>query len=173
MIRHLALVVVGLTLAVVQLAAQDTPDFSGSWVLESGAPAAPDTPKSMSVSQTLERTNVRGGVGTVVLQHIAIKRELEGGTHTDTYRIGLIGGAVAGLSGGIRTGTSTHFRVVWAEQALVIETGSYTGEKPESGQWAERREVWSLEPDGRLHLAITTRSSVEDSRTMMLVYRRQ
>ena len=127
----------------------------------------------MSVSQTPERANVRGGAGTVVLQDIAITRELEAGTQTDTYRIGLIGGTVAGLSAGIRTGTSTHFRVVWAEQALVIETGSYTGEKPESGQWTERREVWSLEPDGRLRLVVTTRSSVEDLRTVILVYRRQ
>lgn len=170
-----ALVVMGLAFvcAEVQLAAQDKPDFSGSWVLESGAQAAPEIPQSMSVNQTLERTNVRGGVGTVILQNISIKRDLEGGTRSDMYRIGLMGGAVAGLSAGIRTGTSTHFRVVWAEQALVIETGSYTGEKPESGEWTERREIWSLEPDGRLRLAITTRSSVEDSRTVILVYRRQ
>ena len=85
-----------LVCAVVQLAAQDKPDFSGSWVLESEGQAAPDIPQSMSVSQTLERKNVRGGVGEVVLQSIAITRVLEGGTRSDIYRIGLIGGTVAG-----------------------------------------------------------------------------
>lgn len=42
--------------------------------------------------------------------------------------------------------------------ALVFESGSYTGEASETKVWAERREVWSLDPDGRLRLTVTNRS---------------
>lgn len=171
--RTALIAVAFLSAPLVVLATQDKPDFSGSWVLESRAPASADIPESMSVSQTLVRTNVRGEPMQPFYKDIKVTRAFEGGARSETHPIGLVGGTVAGLSAGIRTGTSTHFRVVWAEQALVIETGSYTGEKPESGEWSERREVWSLEPDGRLRLAITTRSSVEASGTMILVYRRQ
>lgn len=163
-----------LVCAVVQLAAQDKPDFSGSWVLESEAQAAPDTPQSMSVSQTLVRTNVRGEPMDPFYRDITVTRAFESGTRSETYPIGGVGGTAPGLSaGGIVTGPRTHYRVVWVEQSLVIQNGSHTGPQPESGQWTERREIWSLEPDGRLRLAITTRSSVEDSRTVILVYRRQ
>src|SRR5438105_9408417 len=40
----------------VPLAAQDKPDFSGSWILESGSPGA-DIPQALSVSQSVVRTN--------------------------------------------------------------------------------------------------------------------
>ena len=56
--------------------------------------------------------------------------------------------------------------------ALVFDSGSYTGQRPETGTWTERREVWSLDDDGRLRLAITTRSSGDGSRDITLVYRR-
>lgn len=53
---HCAIVMASLGAA---LAAQDKPDFSGSWTLESGSPGA-DIPRTLSVSQSLVRTNVRG-----------------------------------------------------------------------------------------------------------------
>ena len=172
--RTAAIAVAILSASLAVHAAQDKPDFSGSWVLESEAPASPDIPQSMSVSQTLVRTNVRGEPMDPFYRDIKVTRAFESGTRSVTYSIGGMGGTVPGLSaGGILTGARTHYRVAWAEYSLVVETGSYTGAKPESGEWAERREVWSLEPDGRLRLAITTRSSGEDARTAILVYRRQ
>src|SRR5262245_59635010 len=47
-------VVVSLT---APLAAQEKPDFSGSWVLESGA-SGTDIPQTLSLGQSLVRTNV-------------------------------------------------------------------------------------------------------------------
>jgi hypothetical protein len=160
--------------SMVQLAAQDKPDFSGSWALESGAQVAADIPQELSVTQTLVRANLRGEPMKPFYRDISVTRVLESGRRSETYHIGVVGGTVHGLAAdGIATGPRTHHRVAWTEQSLVIESGSHTGSTPESGQWAERREVWSLEPNGRLRLAITTRSWIEASKTVILVYRRQ
>jgi hypothetical protein len=53
-----------------------------------------------------------------------------------------------------------------------FESGSYTGRYPETGTWAERREIWSLEGDGRLRVATTRRSSGDGSTAVTLLYRR-
>jgi hypothetical protein len=156
-----------------QLAAQDKPDFSGSWVLESGAPSAGDIPQGLSVSQSLARTNVRGEPMKPFFKDITVTRAFESGTRSETYQIGVEGGIGSFRADGSSNGPRIHHRVVWEEQALIIERGSYTGPTPESGEWTERREVWLLDSGGRLRLAITTRSSVADSRTVILVYRRQ
>jgi hypothetical protein len=161
---------------VVPLVAQDTPDFSGHWVLESASPSAADIPRTLSVTMSLVRTNVRGEPMIPFFKDITVARELAKGTSSQTYQIGVVGGEVGGTVGGRGSGRSEfpsrHYRVVWEKETLVIETGSYTGPAPESGQWAERREAWSLDPDGRLRLAITSRSSGSASSTVTLVYRR-
>jgi hypothetical protein len=102
---------------------------------------------------------------------ITVVRELANGTSSETFQIGVVGGSLGGTVAG--EFPSRHHRVIWEEQILVIETGSYTGPTPESGQWAERREAWSLDPEGRVRLAITSRSSGSASSTVTLVYRRQ
>ena len=58
------------------------------------------------------------------------------------------------------------------QPAMGYSSGSYTGKRPESGVWYERREAWSLGADNRLHVVITTRSAVEPTRTRAMVYRR-
>jgi hypothetical protein len=157
----------------VPLAAQDKPDFSGSWILESGSPGA-DIPQALSVSQSLVRTNVRGEPMQPFFRDIKVTRALPNSTRSETYLIGVTGGTVPGLlANGSESGPRTHQRVAWEQQALIIESGSYTGPAPETGDWAERREVWSFDSDVRLRLAITTRSSVDAPRTVTLVYRRQ
>jgi hypothetical protein len=148
-----------------RIAAQDKPDFSGSWILESRSTEA-DIPQTLSVSQSLVRTNVRGEPMTPFFKDITVTRVLATGTRSDTYQIGVVGGTVS-------DGPRTHYRVAWEEQALVIESGRHTGPVPESGDWAERREVWSLESGVRLRLTITTRSSVGAAGTVVLVYQRQ
>jgi hypothetical protein len=102
---------------------------------------------------------------------ITVVRELANGTSSETYQIGVVGGSLGGSVAG--EFPSHHYGVIWEKQILVIETGSYTGPTPESGQWTERREAWSLDPAGRLRLAITSRSSDSASSTATLVYRRQ
>ena len=41
-------------------AAQDKPDFSGHWILETPAPSGADVPRALTIRQSLVRTNVRG-----------------------------------------------------------------------------------------------------------------
>ena len=174
LILHTVLWFVVLAVSVVtQLTAQDTPDLSGDWILESTPQSTADTPKALSVRQSLARTNVRGESTKPFFKDITVARELANGTRSETYPIGLVSGTVPGRADGNVNGPRSHRRVEWEERTLVIESGSYTGPTPESGEWAERREVWSLDPGGRLRLAVTTRSSDGASSTITLVYRRQ
>ena len=171
LIRPIAASFVAVMVSLGALAAQDKPDFSGSWILESGSSAA-DIPQALSVSQSLVRTTVRGEPMQPFFKDMTVTRALARSTRSETYQIGVVGGTVSGRADGAND-PRTHHRVAWEEQALVIESGSYTGPTPESGDWAERREVWSLDSGVRLRLAITIRSSVDAPRTVMLVYRRQ
>jgi hypothetical protein len=70
------------------LAAQEKPDFSGSWILESGSSGA-DIPQALSVSQSLVRTNVRGEPTNPFFKDITVTRALATGTRSDTYPIGV------------------------------------------------------------------------------------
>src|SRR5262249_42769533 len=143
------------------------------WILESGSSGA-DIPQTLSVSQSLVRTNVRGEPMKPFFAHITVTRAFTKGTRSETYQIGVVGGTVFGRADTTVTSPRTlHNRVTWEQQTLVVENGSYTGSVPETGDWTERREVWSLDSDGRLRVAITTRSSVDAPRTVTLVYRRQ
>ena len=160
-------------LAGAALTAQDKPDFSGRWVLERSEQSAPDIPRALSVRQSLVRTNVRGEPMKPFFKDIAVDREFESGTRSETYFIGVVGGFVSGLSAhGGAGGPSGHQRVDWDRNALVFESGQYTGDKPETGVWTEHRETWSLDTDGRLHVTLNTRSSRDVPKTATLIYRR-
>lgn len=156
---------------VVPLVAQDTPDFSGHWVWESASPSAADIPRALSVTMSLVRTNVRGEPMNPFFKSITVVRELANGTSSETYEIGVVGGSLGGSVAG--EFPNRHHRVEWEKEILIIETGSYTGRTPGSGQWTERREAWSLDPEGRLRLAIASRSSGSASSTVTHVYRLQ
>jgi len=164
--------VVVIVLLGAELAAQDKPDFSGAWTLESTLSGA-EIPRTLSVTQSLMRTNVRGAATEPLVKDITVTRALASDTRSDTYEIGVVGGTVSGRGDGSVNGSRTYHRIVWEGQALVVESGSHTGPAPQSGVWAERREVWALDSGVRLRLTITTRSSVDAPRTIMLVYRRQ
>jgi hypothetical protein len=161
-------------LAATALAIQDTPDFSGRWVLVSGAPTGDAVARAMVVRQSLVRTNVRGEPITPFFKDIAIEREFAAATRSETLPIGVVGGFVAGIArGATPAGPRGHHAVKWDGSALVFEHGTYTGDARQTGTWAERREVWSLEPDGRLRVTITTRSSADASGTVLtLTYHR-
>ena len=148
--------------------AQNGVDFTGRWILKSPSSASAETPRALSVRQSLVTTNVRGEPMRPFFKDITIEREVEGSTPAETYQIGVVGGFVGGL------GTAgSHYAVEWDGNVLVFESGSYTGQRPETGVWTERRETWSLDSDGRLHVAITTRSPNDAPRTVALVYRRR
>jgi len=159
--------------AAVALAAQDEPDFSGRWILVSSSQPGPDVPRALTVRQVLVRTNVRGEPMKPFFKDIAIDREFESGTRSGTYAIGIIGGVVSGIpkDGGPPSPRGRH-AVKWDQRDLIFENGTYTGEDPGTGVWSERREVWSLQPDGRLSVSISTSGSAEKSTTVTLLYRR-
>jgi len=159
--------------------AQDKPDFSGSWILTSG-PSDGDVPQAVSIRQLLRRTNVRGEPMTPFFSDITITRTLATGTSSETFPIGVEGGSISGAVVGDRTPgttprtvTRTHWRVDWEDKTLVLESVSYTGPAPETGDWSERREMISLTPNGDLRLEMTSRSSTSDRRTSVATYRRQ
>jgi hypothetical protein len=158
-----ALVVVLLTSIATPLAAQDKPDVSGSWILESAQQPGGDVPNALTVSQSMNGS----------FKDIAITRTLANGARSDTYLIGVGGGTLSGVRHWNDPVSRAHFNVEWQEQTLLIESGSYTRSAPETGEWAERREAWSLDSEGRLRVAIATRSSADVSTAAMLLYRRQ
>lgn len=163
-----------LLIAALAPVAQDKPDFSGRWILGTPAQPGPETPRALSVRQSLVRTNVRGEPMAPYFKEIAIEREFATATRSETHAIGIVGGSVSGIAGtGTPAGPRSHHAVKWDGNALVFEHGSYTGELAETGVWSERREVWSLEPDGRLRVTISSRGSADLSGTTTnLTYRR-
>jgi hypothetical protein len=168
---HCAVILV--LLAGASLAAQDHPDLSGRWVLESPSQAGPEVPRALSVRRSLVRTMERGPMKPFFFDMI-ITREFEKGPRVETYRIGVVGGTVPGVSkDGSDADPGTRHSAQWDGHSLVIESGTQTAPTRESGVWTERREAWSLDPDGRLRVGITTRDSVDPPKTETLLYRRQ
>ena len=168
--RTCAFVVLVMFVAI-PLAAQDKPDFSGSWILESAPQSAGDIPKTLTVVEyESARTNVRGEPVPPSFKDITVTRMLDSGAQSETYLIGVVSGFMTGTA---VARPNTHRRVVWEEQTLVIENGSFTGRTPETGEWTERREVFSLDSPDRLRMAITTRGSGDVSSSAILLYRRR
>ncbi len=155
--------------------AQDGVDFTGRWVLETPSLASAETPHALSVRQSLVTTNVRGEPMRPFFKDITIERQVEGGSRAETHQIGVVGGVVGGLTStsGTTGSLREHHAVKWDANALVFESGRYTGQSRETGVWTERREVWSLDSDGRLHVVITTRGSSDAPRTVSVLYQRQ
>jgi hypothetical protein len=160
--------------ALAAVLAQDKPDFSGRWVLESPAQPGADVPRTMSVALSVRRTNVRGEPMTPYFSDIEIRGEFETGARTESRAIGIIGGTVSGLSrAGTSNGADTRYGVKWEGNDLVFENGSSSGRTADTGTWSERREVWSLDATGRLRVLIMTRGSDHAPTNVTLVYRRE
>ena len=153
------------------LRAEDQPDFSGSWSLDS-EPRGGHGPQKLLVSQRLVRADARGKPMTPFFKGIAVTRVLAGRTISETHQIGVIGGHVYGDTNGIIPPRTRH-RVYWEHRSLVFEAGTYTRHAPESGDWTGRRQVWDLDPDGRLRMTRSSRSSAHAPPTVVLVYRRR
>lgn len=118
-------------LATVGVVAQDKPDFSGRWILTTPQQSDTATPLALSVRQTLVRTTVRGDPMEPLFRDITVERQFETGTESATHLIGVQGGTVSGLrADGSPTAPTTHHAVKWDGNALVFESGSYTGPIP-------------------------------------------
>jgi hypothetical protein len=151
-----------------QVPPPEQPDFSGSWILTASVGSA-GGPESLSVKQTLVERNVRGEPMKPFFKEITITRRSDSRVASETFQIGAVGGGVPGSGAG---GVSTYHRVGWEDLALVIETATYTGLARETGNWSERREIWSLDSSGVLHVEITTRSRNTPKKIEARLYRR-
>jgi hypothetical protein len=150
--------------------AQQGVDFSGRWVLQSSGTGSP-VAHALTIEQPLTRKNVHGDEIPPAYLRISIRREGEAGGGTETRLIGVIGGSVSGVDPKITR--RTHNQTLWEGATLVFVDGSYTGDTPRSGEWTERREVWSLAADGFLTIEISTEGAHTTRQTQRLVYRRQ
>ena len=142
-------------------AAQPKPDFSGTWVLTDSSTGDGDFARELGVTQTTEV--------------LSVERRFVHSAASEHHRIGLIEGTIGGVtreqpsSSATRTHASTH----WADDALVIRTGSYSGPTTwEVTQFVEREEIWSLDPDATLVITITTRQSGSAPTSATIRYRR-
>jgi len=150
------------------------PDFSGEWVLVSGTSSDPAL--SLTVRQTITRTTSRGEPMTPWFSDLTVKRHFRNGVvESESYKIGIIGGTVGGISSGRSSpqGEWTTVAVKWEGESLIIRSGRYSGPPHESSPNTEHEEVWSIDPSGRLLIRITDRSSGSKTATVMLIYRRQ
>jgi hypothetical protein len=111
-------------IAVSAVAAQELPNFSGEWHLES---STANLPSRMTITQTLVTSNVRGEPMTPFYRDITVERELASGTVKSTYHPGSVGGG--GIVGGGGPMRRSHIEVQWDGASLVITTGDYTGEQ--------------------------------------------
>jgi hypothetical protein len=159
-------------------AAQDKPDFSGRWILETSVGAGPDVARSLTVRQPVVRTNAYGAPRLPFFKELSVERQFVTGVRTETYQIGVEGGMIGGVRPADRgtardvNGSQTHFSVRWEDNRLVIDTGSYSGPTRDAGPYTEHTEVWQLDAAGMLILSITERGSGIASTTKTLTYRK-
>ena len=155
------------------LEAQRGTDFSGSWVLdETQVRPAPDLPQRLVVEQPLSTTDARGAPMPPAYVTLEVKRYLGDVVQHDLYRIGFMGGTVAGLPDrggppGPACGGS-RYEVTWRSGFLWI----YRETCSASGAIMRRGETWRIDDVGRLVISIETRERDEAAVTQTLTYRR-
>ena len=168
-----ACLVASALLATGAVAGEGRPDFSGRWILETPRAPDPAIPRTVSVRQS-PRAESPGGNSVRDFQEIVVVREFTTGARADAYRIGVQGGTVSGIAGGKSpTGRQTFLGVAWDGGTLVIDTGDYPGRGAPRGRWEERREVWSLDREGLLHVVVSLKSSTDHPKTTTATYRRE
>jgi hypothetical protein len=153
----------------VTLVAQRGTDFSGRWVLdETQVRPALDIPLRLVVEQPLTTTTTASGGPTAsAYRTLEVKRYVGDVVQHDLYRIGSVGGSVAGIVPGQPAGGGSRYEVTWRGDFLWIyqETFYASGAK-------RRGETWRIDDFGRLVISIEIREKDEAAATQTLVYRR-
>jgi len=156
--------------------AQSGTDFSGRWLLNSPAPAPDDAARVIVVEQPVTQTNGRGEPMPPAYLQITMHRELASGTTTEMRQIGVTGGVVGGVVAAtgerIRT-PSTYFETRWLDRALILVNRVDGPDGPHTGEWSERQETWSLDPDGRLRVEVVAEAHDRPRQTSVCLYRRE
>ena len=143
------------------------PDFSGEWVLVGTGASLDPAPAALLVRKRVTRTNSRGEPMAPYFSHLLVERHYSNRVESDSYDIGIVSGTVSGI------GERTIVTVTWHGERMVIKTGKYSGPSQEPGRYSEHEEVWSLDPRGRLLIAITDRTSTSQPATVRLTYHRR
>lgn len=157
-------------------AAQSQPDFSGRWVLVAPTPTSSDAASVLVVEQPVTRSNIRGEPTPPSYSSITIRRERRTHTANETREIGISGGVVGGIVArtGERTPTpTTRFETTWHDNVLLLLDRVDGPDGPHTGDWSERREAWSLDPDGRLRIEIVTEAHDRPQQASVFLYRRE
>jgi len=156
------------SLKVAATTSQDRPDFSGTWSLVSSNPSPANAPQTLVVSATFRRQSVNGTPINPPLVTLAVESRFGNAIRSNTYDVGMTGGVVGGLpSNGPQT--SSRYSTRWEGDRLIVHVARYTGGKLTS----EHGEVWSLDGQGMLTVAITDRIVGDTATATTLIYRRQ
>jgi hypothetical protein len=152
------------------ITAQQTPkepDFSGDWVLVQASGQTTEPASALIVRQQITRTTARGEPMPPRFSDLSVERHFTKGVESERYKIGIMGGNVSSI------GEWTTEAVTWEGASLIIRRGKYSGPPQQTKPNAEREEVWTFDPAGRLSITISDRSSGSAPTTVRLIYRRQ
>jgi len=148
--------------------AQERPDFSGTWVLVSPNGAPSNAPQTLAVDASFMRQSVRGTPINPPIVTLTVNPRSGNAVRPGIYTVGISGGTTSGLRGNSpRTESRNSTR--WDGSTLVVDLAYYADGKLTS----EHGEVWSLDGQGTLSIAVTDRIVGDPSTTATLVYRRQ
>jgi hypothetical protein len=154
------------------------PDFSGRWTLVDPGHSPSGAADRLLVSQTsthITRT-VRGGPMDGMSYTLVVERHVGPRVQTNQYDVGGIEG---GLVGGIAAGGAPAdvpyetFGARWDGESITIETSRGVVRGGSRLPQFDEKESWSLDADGELVLALTTRIDGAPPSTRVLVYERE
>jgi hypothetical protein len=156
------------------------PSFAGTWVLESSTAASSDNPTALTVRESVQRKTLRGEpLPTAYLSDLTVERHYTSRVVSEDYRVGSVEGRVEGgpampTSAPARAQQAdTRFSVAWDGNSLVFSNGKYSGPSTSSGPYSEHREVWSIDAQQKLHVALTDSGSDRPTSMRTLTYRRR
>jgi hypothetical protein len=128
------------------------------------------------IHQPVRRTTALGKPMPPAFLELSVERHFASGVRTEMYQLGTEGGTQAGIVGGTAEDLErwrSRLSVHWEGNQLHIETGSYSGPTRDAGPYDEHTEVWRLDEQGSLTIAVVDRRSGADVAMRMLTYRRQ
>jgi len=157
--------------AVLSAAAQDKPDFTGTWVLANQTSPA-NVPTTIVVRESFTRESVIGIPlpSPIISMHVE-RRAASGDVMSDDFTIGIVGGFVGGGPDDA-VPVRRNFAATWDGNQLVMETAS-SGRPVDAGTSSLHRETWAIDREGLL--MVTTKESIgqADPTTTTARYRRQ
>jgi hypothetical protein len=155
------------------IAAQGRPDFSGEWELVSRSGGAPSPDQTLTVRQSLSGESVRGATMNPPLVSLSIERRSNGDVRSELLTVGVDSGTVRFSGSGRRPEYERTVASRWDGDRLVIETSGYSDSPNVAGPRVTHTEVWSLDGDGLLFIAVAVSVGGSAPTTSTVIYRRR